>query len=55
MAGKYEYRLFGNVEIPVPPSELYTALGMVLLFLPTVVVINFVVSKLINLFKPKRH
>ena len=48
------YPLFGDIRIPMPPSELYTALIMVVAFLPIVVVVNFIVSRLIGAVKPKR-
>ena len=44
--------LFGK-PIPFPKSDLYTALITVVAFLPALVIINFVVTKVVALFSRK--
>lgn len=49
------YKL-GPYTIPFPPSDLWTALAAVALFIPAVVLINALVNGVMNLFssgKPK--
>lgn len=48
MAGYKEgHKLFG-IDVPMAPSELYTALILVFLFLPAVIVVN----KIVGIFVP---
>lgn len=40
--------------IPFPRFDLYVALALVILYIPTVVVLNWLVHRIIDLFKGKK-